>query len=162
MPPVLSTLRNAQARWENLMDSVPLAADFCWACGRYSGETNGMDPEGVLDYSVHYRTCSRCKLSRFCSVECLQFAWCPPATYCSNYKFLCNANQAFSVEFRRELRCLRDSLSCHQSRSLSMLQAIHWCWGLKFKMVRCDLHPSVCQLISVRLIPPSSEDEMPD
>ena len=162
MPPVLSTLRNAQVRWENLMDSVPLAADFCWACGRYSGETNGMDPEGVLDYSVHYRTCSRCKLSRFCSVECLQFAWCPPATYCSNYKFLCNANQAFSVEFRRELRCLRDSLSCHQSRSLSMLQAIHWCWGLKFKMVRCDLHPSVCQLISVRLIRPSSEDEMPD
>ena len=160
MPPVLSTLRNAQARWENLMDSVPLAADFCWACGRYSGESTCIDPDGVLDHPVHYRTCSRCKLSRFRSAECLQSAWCPP----SNYKFLCKANQAFSVEFRRKLRCLRDSFPCQQqTRYLSMLQAIHWCWGLKVKMVVCDLHPSVCQrLTGVPWRPPPSEDEIPD
>jgi hypothetical protein len=128
------------------MDSVPLAADFCWACGRYSGESIGIDPDGVLDHTVHYRTCSRCKLSRFCSAECLQSAWCSAA---SNYKFLCNANQAFSVEFRRKLRCLRDSFPCQsQPRYLSMLQAIHWCWGLKVKMVVCGLHPSVCQRLN--------------
>jgi hypothetical protein len=150
------------------MDSVPLAADFCWTCGLYSGQSIGIDPDGVLDHPVHYRTCSRCKLSRFCSAECLQSAWLSnqPAVQGStqsNYKFLCNANQAFSVEFRHKLRCLRDSFPCQsQPRYLSMLQAIHWCWGLKYEMVVfCDLHPSVCQRLNgVTWGPPPSDDEI--
>ena len=128
----LSTLRFVYQWWQEMLTRVPLAADFCWACRRYHGEVNGLcdsaDFDGE-DASNRFKVCSFCNISRFCSKRCHEHAWTAGV-----YKYLCKLNHALLNEsLRKQLRYKRAQWGPQRSRHVSMLQAIHFCWGLRFK-----------------------------
>ena len=130
----LSTLRFVYQWWQEMLTRVPLAADFCWACRRYHGEVNGLCDSGDFDgedASNRFKVCSFCNISRFCSKRCHEHAW-----KAGHYKYLCKLNHALlSKSFRQQLRYKRAQWGPQRSRHVSMLSAIHSCWGLPFKFV---------------------------
>ena len=128
----LSTLRFVYQWWQEMLTRVPLAADFCWACRRYHGEVNGLCDSGDFDWedaSNRFKVCSFCNMSRFCSKRCHEHAWTAGV-----YKYLCKLNHALLNEsLRKQLRYKRAQWGPQRSRHVTMLQAIHFCWGLRFK-----------------------------
>ena len=117
-----------------MMDHIPLAADFCWACTRYHGEVNGLCDSEDFDWedaSHRFKICSFCHMSRFCSKRCHEHAW-----KAGHYKYLCKLNHALlSKSLRQQLRYKRAQWGPQRSRHVSMLSAIHCCRGLPFKFV---------------------------
>ena len=139
----LSTLRFLYPWWQEMMTKVPLAADFCWACARYHGEVDGLCDSEAFDWedaSNRFKICSFCHMSRFCSKRCHEYAW-----KAGVYKYLCKLNGALlSESLREQLRYKRAQWGSQRCRHVSMLQAIHSCWGLRLKFVWI---PGTCEAL---------------
>ena len=127
------------------MDSIPLAADFCWVCTRYHGDIHGLfcfacslyhlRTDGTCDdedfdwenSANHFKVCGGCRVSRICSERCLEIGWREGIL-----KHICKLNHALlSKSMRKQLRRTRARLGARRSRKISMLQAMHCCWGME-------------------------------
>ena len=115
MPSVLSTLRKSHLQWQYCLDSLPLASDYCWGCNEYSTIA-----------ALHI--CDRCRVSRFCTANCMRRAWYHGD---SLYPSLCELNRAHLGPIERsKLRSLRNGWGAVRSRYVSMWQAVMTVWGV--------------------------------
>ena len=112
------------------MAMVPVAADYCWACSRYYGEVDGeCDSEyfDCDDAEDRFQVCGICRAARFCSAKCCKTG---------HDNDLCAMNvQLIGKSLRQQLHHGRVKWGAQPSRHISMLQAMHYCWGLELKVV---------------------------
>ena len=94
---VLSTLRYCYRWWQENMDRVPVAADYCWGCNEFHGQVTGQSDDDQFDWNAvtRFQVCQNCRVARFCCTRCLK-------THC---KLLCSMNvQLIGNSLRQKLK----------------------------------------------------------
>ena len=94
---VLSTLRYCYRWWQENMDRVPVAADYCWGCNEFHGQVTGQSDDDQFDWNAatRFQVCQNCRVARFCCTRCLK-------THC---KLWCGMNaQLIGNSLRQELK----------------------------------------------------------